>query len=98
VEYTEISIATQVAATRRLGCRPARSPPRSTWFHRWSRSSTRDGRRIVPISNGDLDQVTGQLREAAKREDFHEKTHQDEFSNRPTTEISAKLPQALNIA
>ena len=28
-----------------------------------------------------LDKVTGQLREARKREDFHENTHQDEYSN-----------------
>ena len=28
-----------------------------------------------------LDHLTGQLNEAGKREDFHENTHQDEFSN-----------------
>jgi hypothetical protein len=28
-----------------------------------------------------LDKVIGQLRESRKREDFHEETHQDEFSN-----------------
>jgi len=28
-----------------------------------------------------LDTVTGQLREAHKREDVHEKSHQDEYAN-----------------
>ena len=28
-----------------------------------------------------LDKVTGQLTEAGRREDLHEATHQDEFSN-----------------
>jgi len=27
------------------------------------------------------EKLTGQVREAGKREDLHEKTHQDEFSN-----------------
>jgi len=38
-----------------------------------------------------LDSVSGRLREAGKREDAHEATHQDEFSNLTTTRRMAIL-------
>ena len=36
---------------------------------------------LYPERRKRLDKLTGQLNEAGKREDFHESSHQDEFSN-----------------